>query len=225
MVFAVANKFGYGFLLMEKIITAIEPQKKNRNRFSIFLDGEFAFGVSKSLALRLKAGDYIDEKSIEELLDSDKFERAWQKALQFLNYRSRTVQELKEKMEELGFEDCIVSRVVNDCREKGYINDQNFADQWVETRSHNKPRSHRLLALELKRKKVTEVEISKALLKAVSDQDLAMAASKKYWRRLTAYEVEEKKTKLQGHLLRRGFSYDVIRETVNKMVEINETGN
>lgn len=208
---------------MEKIITAIEPQKKNPNRFNLFLDGEFAFGVSKSLVFQLKTGDNLDEKAIEELLDKENYEKAWQKALQFLNYRSRTKQELKEKMEKLGYEESIINRVVGDCKEKGYINDQDFAEQWVETRTHRNPRSHRMLAIEMKRKKVPEKEIRGALSKAISDQDLAVEASKLFWHKLEAYTKEEKKTKLQGHLLRRGFSYEVIRETINKMFEIYET--
>jgi len=207
---------------MKNKITAIKQQKKNQNRMNIYLDGEFAFGISNSLGQSLEIGDLLDDFAVEDLLQKDYLERTWQKALQFLNYRSRTEQELKEKLQKSGFNDHAVSRVIEDCKEKGYINDQDYANQWVESRTNCAPRSQRLLAIELKRKKVPEIVIIDALSKANPDQELALAASKKYWRRLDNYGVEEKKAKLQGYLLRRGFSYDVIRDSVKSMFEMDE---
>jgi len=88
---------------MEKTITNLELQKKNANRVNVYLDHEFAFGISRFVGTRLKQGEKLDEFSIIQLLEKDTREKAFQKALKFLNYRPRSVHEVKQKMEELGF--------------------------------------------------------------------------------------------------------------------------
>jgi len=41
---------------MDKVITAIEPQKRNRQRLNISLDGEYAFSLDRLTAAWLKPG-------------------------------------------------------------------------------------------------------------------------------------------------------------------------
>ena len=48
-------------------ITAIEVQKRTPNRVNIYLDGEFAFGLSRIVAVWLRTGQELSEEKIEQL--------------------------------------------------------------------------------------------------------------------------------------------------------------
>jgi regulatory protein len=48
-------------------ITAIKVQKRNSNRVNIYLDGEYAFGLARSVAAWLSIDQNLNEKKIDEL--------------------------------------------------------------------------------------------------------------------------------------------------------------
>src|SRR4030066_2416308 len=84
--------------LMEKTITALETQKRNPDRINVFLDGEFAFGVSRFVGAWLTIGQNIDEIKVESLISSDEKEKALQSALRFIGYKQRTEREIIKKL-------------------------------------------------------------------------------------------------------------------------------
>ena len=49
---------------MNHRITAIQAQKRNPQRVSVFLDGEFAFGLSRIVAAWLAVGQEISDEKI-----------------------------------------------------------------------------------------------------------------------------------------------------------------
>ena len=51
-------------------VTSVEPQKKNPNRFNIFLDNAFAFGADEDLVVehRLIVGKILEPDQVERLL-------------------------------------------------------------------------------------------------------------------------------------------------------------
>ena len=53
-------------------ITRIEPQKKNRQRRNIYLDGEFAFGLDEEVvaAYHLSEGDELTQAIVDTLLSA-----------------------------------------------------------------------------------------------------------------------------------------------------------
>ena len=65
------------------MITGISPQKRNKERVNVFLDGEFAFGLSFVTAAGLSTGQMLAEDEIETLLAGDAVEKAKQSAYRF----------------------------------------------------------------------------------------------------------------------------------------------
>ena len=76
-------------------ITAIVVQKRSPNRVNIYLDGEFAFGLARIVAAWLRTGQELSEEKIEQLQAEESRERAFQQALLFLSYRSRSEAEIR----------------------------------------------------------------------------------------------------------------------------------
>ncbi len=88
---------------MAKKITALKAQKKNPERLNIYLDGEFAFGLSRIIAAWLSIGQELDQSQIDSLLAKDEIEVAYQRALRFLSYKARSSHEVQQKLTQVGF--------------------------------------------------------------------------------------------------------------------------
>lgn len=199
-----------------KKITAIEAQKKNSNRVNVYLDGEFAFGLERITAAWLRVGQELDEKKIERLQAEDARERALRQALLFLGYRARSESEIRRNLRKHEFAEAVIEETLERLRRDGLANDEQFARAWVENRSVFRPRSRRLMALELRRKGLDDAA-AKSALEAVDDEALACEAARKRAARLKGLEWSEFRIKLSGFLARRGFSYSVIASAVARV--------
>ena len=195
---------------MDREITALKAQKKNANRISVYLDGEYAFGLARIVAAWLHIGQRLSDVDISRLTEQDNLEVAYQKALRFLSYRPRSETEVQRKLNEQGYDEAVISATIGRLKDNGYLGDTQFASAWVENRSELHPRSKRMLAMELRQKGVEEEVIEQALEKTKDEDVLAIQAAQKYARRLSALDWETFRRRLGAYLMRRGFSYGTI---------------
>ena len=206
--------------IMEKTITGLELQSKNPNRLNVYLNHEFAFGISRFVGAWLKQGQKLDELSLAQLLGKDTREKAFQKALQFINYRPRSVHEVKEKLEKLGFSGSVIDDVVNELLRKKYLNDYDYAENWIASRVRSKPRSQRMLRYELRKKLIPENIVEEALKSAPENGELALRLGEKYLRRFAHLDEKEFKKKMTGVLARRAFPFSVIETALIELKNI-----
>lgn len=199
-----------------KKITAIVVQKKHPNRVNIHLDGEFAFGLARITAAWLRIGQELDEKKIEQLQAEDARERALQQSLLFLSYRARSETEIRQNLRKHEIPETVIDETLERLRRDGLANDGQFASAWVENRSTFRPRSRRMMALELRQKGLDD-ESMKSALDAVDDEALAYEAARKRATRLKGLEWNEFRKKLSDFLARRGFSYSVVAPVVSRV--------
>ncbi len=198
-----------------KKITAIEPQK-NRNRVSIHLDGEFAFGLARITAAWLKVGDTLSDGEIAKLQADDAHERAYQQAMLFLNYRARSEKEIRQNLLKHEIPEEVIEQTLEKLRESGLANDDQFARVWVENRNTFHPRSRRALTMELRQKGLDD-ETVQAAVSNVDENALAYESANNRAGRLKDLEWGEFRKKLSEHLARRGFPYSVIAPVVTQI--------
>lgn len=204
---------------MDREITALKAQKKNPNRISVFLDGEYAFGLSRIVAAWLRIGQILSEADIDRLKQQDTSEVAYQKSLRFLSVRPRSEVEVHRKLTEQGFEESVVDTTIQRLKENGFLGDEKFAQTWVENRTTFRPRGKRMLAVELRQKGVEEDVIQKALAETEDENSLAYQAAVKYARRLAGSDWETFRKRLGAYLMRRGFSYGTIAPVLRQVWE------
>ncbi|MDK1030064.1 MAG: RecX family transcriptional regulator [Anaerolineae bacterium] len=190
-------------------ITAIEIQKKNSKRVNIYLDGEYAFGVARIVAAWLQTGQALDEAQITKLQVEDSRDRAIQQANLFLSYRARSEHEIWQNLRKHEYLDTVIEETIERLVKGGYLNDKQFASDWVENRSNFRPRGRRALALELRQKGIDE-SIIEVALEEIDDESLAYDAGLKKARKLKVQDWNEFRKKTSEFLSRRGFSYSVI---------------
>ena len=200
---------------MAGTISSLQQQKNNPERVSVFIDGEFAFGVTLDTAARLAKGQFLSDAEIAALQTDDEHDRAYQSALHFLGSRPRSTTEVQRNLQEKGFGEDALAAAIARLVEHHYLDDEEFARYWLDNRSRFRPRSARAIRYELRQKGV-ESDAIDAALEGMDEDDAAWdAATSKLdrWRNLPEDEFERK---LSGFLARRGFGYATVRRTVQR---------
>lgn len=199
-----------------KKITAITAQKRRKDRINIFLDGEFAFSLSRITAAWLKTGDLLTEEKILKLQAEEARERAYQQALLYLGYRSRSEKEIRQNLQKHEVPEEVIEETLERLRVSRLADDGLFARQWVENRSTFRPRGKRALEIELRQKGISQEAIRESLTD-VDEEALAYEAASKRAGRYKSLEWDGFKKKLSDFLARRGFSYSISAPVVSKV--------
>jgi regulatory protein len=208
---------------MGQIITALEPQKRHRDRVSVFLDGEFAFGLPDTEAARLRVGQTLSEQEIAALREIDAISRAFDRAVRLLARRPYSAAEIRRSLASHEVAPAVIDEVLARLETLGYVDDYAFAQYWVENRERFRPRGARALRYELRQKGIADAIIQKAL-DGFDGAESAYAAAQDQARRLRGLDRRTFRTRLSGFLARRGFDYDTVREAVERLVhELEET--
>ncbi|MCS7061821.1 MAG: RecX family transcriptional regulator [Anaerolineae bacterium] len=202
---------------MAGTITALKAQQKARERVTVYLDGEYAFDLAVIHALWLRVGQHLSEQEIETLRAADTLEKAKQRAVDYIAYRPRSVQEVRRRLRKAGASDEVIDQVIISLRAAELLDDESFSRSWVESRLRNKPRSRRLIAHELRQKGVAQSAIE-AALERVDDAESAYQAALKRWPKVEAIQPAwQRRRKLSQYLARSGFDYDIIEEAVARV--------
>ena len=199
-----------------KKITALEVQRNNPNRVNVHLDGEFAFGLARIVAAWLRVGQQISEEKIKQLIAEDARERAYQQSMLFLSYRARSESEIRRNLRKHEIPEEVIEQTLERLRQDGLANDDQFAQAWVENRATFRPRSRRMMAMELKQKGLADEAIQSAI-QNVDDEASAYEAAKKRAARFKGLEWNDFRKKLSEFLARRGYSYSVIAPVVTRI--------
>lgn len=197
-------------------VTALKQQARNKSRVNVYLDGEYALGLVKILAARLAIGQVLDEAAVERLQRADEVEVAYERALHFLGPRPRSEAEIRRRLATAKVPEAAVAAVLERLRGAGLVDDKAFASFWVENRTSFRPRSKRLLSMELRLKGLGDEE-RKAALAGVDDAESAYAVAKQRAVRLRELEFVDFKRKLGAFLARRGFDYGTIEPVVARV--------
>lgn len=201
---------------MEFRITAISPQKHNANRVNIHLDDEYAFSLSRIVAAWLQTGSLIDDEKIDRLKAEDELEKAYQRALNWISYRTRTEVEIKTRLEKLSIPPAFIQIVIERLKRNQLIDDEEFAVRWIQERNNNHPRSKKALAFELKQHGV-DSEIIEDTIKSVDDSQQAYLSALKKARQLKDLEWFEYRQKMLRYLAGKGFSFGTSTEAAKRV--------
>jgi len=202
---------------MAYTITALKVQKRNPNRVSVYLDGEYAFGLARIVAAWLTVDQTLSDEEIKTLQAKDTDETAFLAALRFLNYRARTEVEVKKKLFEKGYSEVVIEQTLERLRRGNLLDDAQFAQAWVENQTTFRPRGRRALAFELRHKGVSDELIQQTLGEMTDEETLAYQAAMRQERKWAGLEWKDFRVKVGQFLARRGFSYGTIAPVVTRL--------
>jgi regulatory protein len=203
-------------------VSAVQVQKKDQDRCSVFLNGKFAFGLHTNIVADkgLRKGLKLSEDDCRALIQEDVYYKAMKRCLDYLAYRPRTTQEIQQRLDALKITEAIASRVKERIDELGYVDDERFAMQWAASRQRSKGFGPRRLEMELIRKGIPSALARKAAQEACPDDEIASQLRDQVAKAQHKYRHEgndHKRTqKMINFLARRGFDIGAIRDAIQQ---------
>ncbi|MCD4685098.1 MAG: RecX family transcriptional regulator [Anaerolineae bacterium] len=203
---------------MSRTITALEVQRKNKDRVSVFLDGEFEFGLPALEAAKLRKGQVLSEAEIAVLREIDAVARAFDRAVRLLARRPYSAAEIRRNLASKSIAPPIIDEVLTRLEHMGYVDDRAFAAYWLDNRERFRPRGPRALHYELRQKGIAQ-DIIDAVLGEVDAEASAYRAAQGRVSRLQGKTRAEFREKLGTFLARRGFGYDIVRTVIDQLID------
>jgi regulatory protein len=194
-------------------ITAIKQQERLKSRYSIYIDGKYAFSLSADVLLeqKLHTGQALDEQQLKAYKKLSADDKAYGLALAYVARRMRSRHELTDYFRRKGYEQELGVQILHKLTALGLVDDQAFAEAWVRNRRLLKSVSKRRLTQELRQKHVAEDIIEKVLTKDEVDERTVLRELIAKKRRQTKYQDN---LKLMQYLARQGFGYDDIKHAL-----------
>lgn len=203
---------------MSGVITALEIQKRNKERVNVYLDGEYAFAIDAIQASKLRKGQHLTNAEIAALRDEDAVGRALDSAVRFLAVRPRSSHEVRQNLLRKKIAEPVIIAVMERLEAMGYLDDRAFAQFWVENRNSFRPSGPQALRYELRQKGISK-DIIEAVLAQLGDEDQAayavLVGQAWRWRGQNKRYFKEKGGAL---LRRRGFDYEAISAALDQFI-------
>ena len=208
---------------MDGTITALQFQKRNRDRVNVYVNGRFAFGLAAIVATQLKVGQTLSDDDIARLGGRDEVERAYERALNFLSYRPRSESEVRRNLRKKGLEEETIEAAVGRLLRAGLLDDAEFARYWVENRRQFNPRGGRALRHELRQRGVPEAIIDEAVAD-LDEEDAARTVAQSASHRYEHLPPRDYRRRMGAYLARRGFSYAEIKPLIDELLAARSEG-
>lgn len=152
----------------------------------------------------------------------DLYHKYLESAVHFLSYRARSEKEVRDNLAKKKADPQMIDRVVTWLKEQRFLNDADFAKQWMESRARSKPKSLKLIVAELRQKGVTQEIIDSVVAdpetELGSDKDRAEKIARKKYPKYKHLPRQELYQKLGGVLARQGFNWETIKSSIDEIL-------
>ena len=196
-------------------ITDLKQGVRNPERVNVYVNGKFSFSldVSQVVELGVKVGLEISVEELVALKKASEFGKLYQRALEWVLLRPHSEREcrdyLRKKIFEKKLDNDFVDKIIEKLKAKKYIDDDKFAEWYVQNRFLKKGVSAKRLGIELMKKGISKETAHEAIVRSERndrDEILKIIAKKR-----TKYADDKK---LMAYLCRQGFDYQLVRDLV-----------
>ena len=199
--------------------------KKNARNVLIHFDNDEVLFLSVDIFYKsgLKKNDEISDDRFSSLIKENRLFHIKQRAFRYLGRRQHSTSELRMKLKQKGYETELINQVLDDLKQKNYLNDTKFAEMFVEEKIKLKLWGEQKLRGELIKRGIKSEIISDVLRNKITDEDklnnALIIASRKYdTLRIRYLDKDVIKKKLITFLNSRGYNYDVIKEVYDELI-------
>jgi len=202
----------------------VMPQILNIKYNDSFIKVELDTGESLMLPFNvfsmypISAGKIVDSLLYQQLKEESGRFTCRQQALNYLATRSRSEQEVRTYLIKKGFSKDIINEILIGIKEKGYIDDYDYAIRFINSKKRAKIVGQNLLKRDLFKKGVDKNLIRKALKETgadLTDPDEIYGLALKKMKSLE--NKKNKIAKLIFFLKSKGFEDDVIRAVMDRI--------
>lgn len=191
------------------IIVEVRAASHGRQRLLSLSDGrEFLFTDEACQRCGVVEGQEATASLLKELDRAERRVNAHEAALRLLASRPRSETEMRTRLGMRGVDPAAIDEEIERLRASGLLDDQKFAEAWVEDRKRASPRGRRMLRYELLGRGIEPAAADQATSE-IDDRETAVALARGRARRAPRTSYEAFFAKVGGFLRRRGFDYEV----------------
>ncbi len=203
------------------IITKITRQKKDGERYNIYLDDKYAYSVHETVLIKfgLTKGMTLEDWSMDEMIYEDAIRKAFNRALHYLGFRMRSESEVKKKLLDLDYGEAIVLEAIVKLKNLGFLNDETFSEALLQTQKNSSSKGPRAIQQEMQKKGIGK-ELQAKVLESYSEDEQLQIATKLAEKAANANRSvapSQLKQKIQNALLRKGYSFDIIKQALDNI--------
>lgn len=172
-------------------ITEIIPQKKRKDRYSLFHNGDFLIGISGSALLthNIQKSTVLTHSLLKEIIGNEEYQVVKDACYRYLSRRDHSAFELKQKVSKKGLDPGYINDVIEELKEKDLIDDSRFAEKFA--------------ADKIEFKKWGPTKIHSSLMKKGIPREIAQKVTQKLTESLEQYGIcVDLLRKRKAHFLR-----------------------
>lgn len=215
-------------------ITRIEKQKKNSERYSLYVDDEFWMGVNEAVLVKfaLFKAQTVTAKDLNEIAEVEYQHSIYSQAIKFLAHGLKTVKETrdyltkyladrhKEQEEQPHPNEALyIEQAIEKLTEQKYLNDLFYSQSYVRTHANLNQKGPALLRRELQQKGVAVNIIEEAMQEYPAELAVenAQALADKYARIKKQYPPKKLIEKTRQMLHNKGYNHDLIQQVIHEV--------
>jgi regulatory protein len=210
-------------------VVNLKRKKRTKEWYLIYLnDGrEILSYIDFIVKFKVKVGKQLTEEQIKEMKSESEVILAKEIAYRFLSYKPRTLKEVSDKLKAKGFQSDLVSKVVEELKNYGFINDLEYARNFVLNRSRSKTLGELALRRELLSKGISSEIVDEVLSERenlIDEFEIALDLAQGKLKQIKSLKKRKKgrdeyKRRIYEFLLRRGFKFETINRVMREVFD------
>ncbi len=194
----------------------IKSKSGNGNKIHIYIDGEYTLTVYDDYWYKngFADGETITEAELVSLKEEAGFRLAYEKGLDYLTRRAYSEKELFFKLK-TKFSEEAANRAVEKLSYYGYLNDEEFANQYTKHLFETKKYDIKRITVELKSKGVSR-EIIDNVLKTLDNEPIERIIVMLTRKFPNGFKSEKDEKRFFNKLVRMGYSFADIKTAFNE---------
>ncbi|MFH2035579.1 MAG: regulatory protein RecX [Candidatus Zixiibacteriota bacterium] len=201
-------------------------KRKGKNVLLASVDGEEILLTSSAVEKHgLKHVGQIEYSILDEI----KYESDMERAEDYVNYllarRSYSTGSINRKLEEKGYPKRVCERIVRLNIERGFLNDERFAREMVESVIRNKPAGKSYILGKLRQKYIPRRLAESIIDELMANRDeveLAYQLIESRWRYFSKFDVETARRKTYNYLSRRAIGFIAAKTAFERILKEDE---
>ena len=193
-------------------IVRLEDASAGRHFVHLEDGSSFPIGRKESRNLELFEGVELEPEKLQWIYDELVFPRGRNYLICLLAARDYTEKEVTDKLKKAHYPDCMIEEILLYGRERHYLDDQRYAEDYIAVRKATK--SIRQLKYQLSMKGISPYIL--AGIEEQNDADDLLLMVERYWNKKkgTAYE---KNAKTYQYFVRKGYDSSILKDIIQQI--------
>ncbi len=154
--------------------------------------------------------------------------KAFELGVRYLSYRNRSAKEIKDYLRNKEFDEKSIKKALEKLQYYGYQNDETFVKEIIRQKGEASGKGRGMIKKYLSDKGIDEGLIERGLRAHYPpelEMDVALRQSFKFFKTKEKLPLNQIKSKLSQRLASRGFSFEIIKECLDRLSQSQEVQN